>query len=181
MRYLVTPEKVGLFLRKAVLGFGVLCSFLGLAPLASALPTASTAMRAIQGSWLTGGRDGIFYLGPCEEGGQELCGWLTGLDYEEASPPTDYWGRSECGLALLLHLKEQNDGTWSGDILDPRSGRIYDADVSLTPEGKVKLRGYLGLRLFGQTEIWTRYHGPAPGANCRMKSLRPEKSGQLLK
>ncbi|QDH14601.1 DUF2147 domain-containing protein [Oecophyllibacter saccharovorans] len=133
-------------------------------------------MRAISGNWLTQDKDGIFYLGPCELGGKRLCGWIAGLDYQEPKPPVDYWKRSECGLALLLHLKEEPGPRWVGDILDPRSGRIYDAVVRLMPDGRLKLRGYLGIPLFGRTEIWTRYHGPQPGANCRMKPLEADSS-----
>lgn len=136
----------------------------------AAIADSSAAMRAVQGHWLVAGKNGIFYLGPCDRGNTRLCGWITGLDYQGPTPPKDHWGRSECGLALLLRLQEQNDGSWSGNILDPRSGRVYDANVRVMPDGKLKLRGYLGLPIFGQTEIWTRYHGPAPGPQCRMQS-----------
>ncbi|MCP0913598.1 MULTISPECIES: DUF2147 domain-containing protein [Legionella] len=60
------------------------------------------------------------------------------------------------GLRFLWGLKEQGKGVWSdGYILDPKSGKIYRA--KLTVKGKkLYVRGYVGLSMLGRTQIWVR-------------------------
>jgi uncharacterized protein (DUF2147 family) len=44
-----------------------------------------------------------------------------------------------------------------GKILDPVKGQIYNAKLSLADNGRsLKVRGYIGVSLFGRTQIWVR-------------------------
>ena len=44
-----------------------------------------------------------------------------------------------------------------GTILDPESGKIYHASMHLSPDGtKLTVRGYIGLSIFGRSQIWNR-------------------------
>lgn len=60
------------------------------------------------------------------------------------------------GMQFVWGLKEDSDGLWSGgQILDPKSGKIYKAKVSL--EGNTLLvRGYIGFSLLGRTQTWVK-------------------------
>lgn len=51
-----------------------------------------------------------------------------------------------CGLDILWNLKDEGDGTYSGKIIDPREGEVYDAEVwrkgaDLIVRGKVFIFG----------------------------------------
>ena len=68
--------------------------------------------------------------------------------------------RPLCGLRIGAGFIERDarhaDG---GHIYDPRNGRTYRG--SMTLDGNLlRLRGYVGLRLFGRTETWMRVDEP---------------------
>ena len=43
-----------------------------------------------------------------------------------------------------------------GQIYNGENGKIYNANISLQPDGKLRLRGYVGSPMFGETQLWTR-------------------------
>ena len=44
-----------------------------------------------------------------------------------------------------------------GTILDPETGKIYHANMHLSPDGsKLTVRGYIGLSIFGRSQTWNR-------------------------
>lgn len=60
------------------------------------------------------------------------------------------------GLDILTGLQKDGDEWSSGKILDPRDGKVYDCYITLVKPDKLKLRGYIGVSLFGKTKYWTR-------------------------
>lgn len=60
------------------------------------------------------------------------------------------------GLEILTGL-EKDDDEWSGgEILDPRNGKVYNCYIKLVKSNKLKIRGFIGVALFGKTKYWER-------------------------
>jgi uncharacterized protein (DUF2147 family) len=53
---------------------------------------------------------------------------------------------------------DSGNGSWqNGHILDPDSGDIYHAEMTVIDGGKkLDVRGYIGISLFGRTQTWIR-------------------------
>lgn len=60
------------------------------------------------------------------------------------------------GMEILWGLKKDGAAYVDGEILDPKTGKIYDCDVKLEGPNKLKVRGYLGFSLIGRTQYWYR-------------------------
>ncbi|HWE00383.1 MAG TPA: DUF2147 domain-containing protein [Bryobacteraceae bacterium] len=67
------------------------------------------------------------------------------------------------GLQILSGMRE-HDGEYSGGtIVDPDTGEVYRCKMTLADDGrKLTVRAYVGLALFGRTQVWTR-DAPPPG------------------
>jgi uncharacterized protein (DUF2147 family) len=61
------------------------------------------------------------------------------------------------GLLFIEGMKQSGVDYIGGTILDPETGKIYNAKMSLSPDGKrLTVRGFIGLSLFGRSQTWTR-------------------------
>lgn len=112
----------------------------------------------------------IIQIAPC---GAALCMKIVALP-PGPHPSTDVHNpnralrkRPLCGLRIGEGMVERDsrhaDG---GRLYDPKSGRTYRG--SMTADGdRLELRGYIGLKLFGRTETWTRVERVAlPSGRC---------------
>jgi uncharacterized protein (DUF2147 family) len=96
---------------------------------------------------------------PGEEGQEWFC---TKCEGAEKNAPV-------IGLALIKNMKRTGLSYEGGTIMDPRDGAVYKALMELSPDGqKLTVRGFLGISLFGRSQVWNRLPdnamNPAPAA-----------------
>ena len=61
------------------------------------------------------------------------------------------------GLTFLWGFTKQGDEYQGGEILDPESGKVYQAKMKLVDGGKkLEVRGFIGFSLFGRSQTWLR-------------------------
>src|SRR5207237_4443711 len=66
-------------------------------------------------------------------------------------------GAPVLGLTLVKGMRRNGDTYEDGTIMDPRDGSVYRAMMRLSPDGrKLEVRGYLGISLFGRSQVWNR-------------------------
>jgi hypothetical protein len=71
--------------------------------------------------------------------------------------PGDQKDAPMLGLTIVKGMKRNGNKYVEGSILDPRDGTVYHAQMELSPDGlQLSVRGYLGIPLLGQTQVWTR-------------------------
>jgi uncharacterized protein (DUF2147 family) len=61
------------------------------------------------------------------------------------------------GMTIVSGLKKDGDEYKDGEILDPNNGKIYKSKLSVHDGGKkVEVRGYVGVPMFGRSQVWLR-------------------------
>jgi uncharacterized protein (DUF2147 family) len=61
------------------------------------------------------------------------------------------------GMTIVSGLKKDGDEYKNGEILDPNNGKIYKSKLSVHDGGKkVEVRGYVGVPMFGRSQVWLR-------------------------
>lgn len=92
-------------------------------------------------------------------------GWFSRLyrgEGEDPNPvctecPGPKRGRPLLGLVFIEGMKRTGLDYEDGTILDPESGDVYSGSMTLSEDGKrLEVRGYVGLSIFGGSQIWTR-------------------------
>jgi uncharacterized protein (DUF2147 family) len=121
------------------------------------VPAQAAGPAAVTGMWATEDGHGVIAIEAC---GDALCGRIVGIARPPGTPiPRDVRGISQCGLTILTNEKPTGDGAWLGEITDPRDGTTYGAKIWLDRSGNLRVRGFLGIPLLGQTQTWHRFTG----------------------
>lgn len=146
----------------------VLAAALGL------LASTASAQQGVAGTWLSASGVAQIKIGPCPDAANgPICGFVANLinpkgpDGQVVAPDvaTDYRNenpalrsRKVIGMPLIWGFKATSDPNTfeEGKIYNGEDGKTYSANISLQPDGKLRLRGYVGTPMFGQTQLWTR-------------------------
>jgi len=61
------------------------------------------------------------------------------------------------GMTIVSGLKKDGDEYKGGEILDPKNGKVYKSKLTVREGGKkVEVRGYVGMPMFGRSQVWLR-------------------------
>ena len=116
------------------------------------------------GNWMAESEKIAIELYRCEE---KLCGkiiWVIkpfrnngDFKRDRHNPDPALRQRGYCGIEVVRGLRGKNDRVWRrGTFYNPKKGTTYDLDIKLRDDGRLELRGYIGIRLLGKSEIWYR-------------------------
>jgi uncharacterized protein (DUF2147 family) len=123
-----------------------------------------------QGVWLTEDRDGAVEIFDC---GEVLCGRIVwqksplradgSLDIDDHNPDPAQRQQPICGLQIIRDLKQSDPTTWSdGSVYDPDSGKTYHVKLTMEGADTLRLRGYIGIPLLGESQLWRRAPADLP-------------------
>lgn len=82
------------------------------------------------------------------------------------NPDASLRRRSLCELEIGQGFQKGDDNHATGGTLyDPKSGKTYSGSMAVNGD-ELKLRGFIGVALFGRTETWKRTTGNAGGCKA---------------
>lgn len=77
--------------------------------------------------------------------------------YDSKNPNPNLRNRRVTGINMLYNFTYSGNRVFHGIIYDPSSGSEYKCKVVLSENGRVaRIRGYIGLPIFGRTEVCTK-------------------------
>lgn len=119
---------------------------------------------AILGVWESGNGKARIKI---DKTGEHFAGrivWLREPNDEAGKPKLDKNNPEESlrtkplrGYSMLKNFSHAGNKTWEdGTIYDPESGSTYSCTIEMTDENTLDVRGYIGISLFGRTDVWKR-------------------------
>jgi uncharacterized protein (DUF2147 family) len=135
---------------------------------ASMSAAAGTNDAGVEGYWKTPA-GAIVHVHPC---GSDVCLRIVKLSpiipekTDQHNPNEKLRNRSLCSLDAGTGFR-QLDATHlaDGHLYDPESGHTYSGTIVVEGD-EMRLRGFIGIALFGRTEVWHRA-SPVAESDCR--------------
>ena len=98
------------------------------------------------GTWIDHSGEGAVEISDC---GGKLCGRIVWLK-NPANLET-------CNMQVIGNVKSIAGGKWDGGwIYDPDTKGKYDVEITPISAEKLKILGYAGVKMFGETMTWTK-------------------------
>lgn len=130
----------------------------------SSILFAQPESDAILGVWETGSGKARVKI---DKVGDKFYGkivWLREPLNEEGKPKVDKNNPDEnlrtapiLGYKLIKDFSYKGEKTWEdGTIYDPENGSTYSCTIKMTDENTLDVRGFIGVSLFGRTDVWKR-------------------------
>ena len=141
----------------------IILSFIGVMVISIASYTADNEADELMGIWLNHEKDAHVKIYKC---GDEFCGkivWLKEPEEDGApkkdkhNPDQSLQSRPIKGLDILSGFTFDSDKKWEdGTIYNPRDGKTYSCYLKILDDGRLKVRGFVGISIIGKTNYWTR-------------------------
>ncbi|RZI84589.1 MAG: DUF2147 domain-containing protein [Rubrivivax sp.] len=128
----------------------------------------ATDQTAPRGHWITASGNLEVNIAPCADQAPTspqpaLCGTVIRVMANHSMTqggsdmkPVD--ARPALGMQILSGFQPAPDGApqWDGEIYNRENGKTYSCRMSLDGQGGLVLHAYVGLPLFGKTQVWRR-------------------------
>jgi uncharacterized protein (DUF2147 family) len=133
-------------------------------PVAAAGTAKPAPGDVLLGEWWTENREGRVRFSRYKDGtfrGTAACCLSAKVraddpDFDIHNPNPKLRGRSLLGIVVVWKLV-YSDGEFSGGYAyNPRDGKTYRCEVRVIDRNTIKIRGYVGIPLFGESQIWKR-------------------------
>lgn len=126
--------------------------------------SAQDGADAIVGVWETGNGKARIKVDKTADKFNGRIVWLREPNNEEGKPKVDKNNPDESlrvkpllGYSLLKDFVFIKKDLWEeGTIYDPETGSTYSCTINMTDENTLDVRGYIGLSVFGRTDVWKR-------------------------
>ena len=116
----------------------------------------------IVGTWLTGTGKARVLIFKVDNSYFGMIVWLRDPLNEEGKPKMDKNNPDPkkktaplIGLQMLKAFTFDGSQWENGTIYDPENGKTYSCTINMK-DGKLDVRGYIGISLIGRTQVWTR-------------------------
>lgn len=117
------------------------------------------AAQPVEGEWLKDDKSARIKTKVSRKG--ELLGLITYVrdpkrTHDTNNPTASKRKRKLIGLVILRGFTKKGDKWEGGTVYDSASGKTYKGKIWVE-NGKLMMRGYVGVSLIGRTAVWTRY------------------------
>jgi len=143
--------------------YKALFTFIGLLAIYGASFSADFEADELLGIWLNHEKDAHVKIYKC---GEKYCGkivWMKEPEEDGApkkdkhNPDESLQSRALKGLDILSGFNFDSNKKWdNGKIYNPRDGKTYSCYLKIMDDGRLKVRGFVGISLIGKTNYWIR-------------------------
>ncbi|MCP5536615.1 MAG: DUF2147 domain-containing protein [Akkermansiaceae bacterium] len=117
------------------------------------------AADPVEGEWLKDDQSARIKLKVTRKG--ELMGVISYVKdpkrtHDTNNPDASKHKRKLLGLVIIRGFSKEGDKWGGGTVYDSKTGKTYKGKIWLE-QGKLMMRGYVGVSLIGKTASWTKY------------------------
>lgn len=119
---------------------------------------AASAADAILGNWWSEGKEGLMRFEKTKSGLFQVR-VLDGTDADKKdgkNPDPKLRDRKLRGIVIMWNLRFEDGEYVDGYCYNPRDGKTYRVKFKLLSPTELRLRGYIGVPLLGQSQEWKR-------------------------